>query len=401
MTRSAKPGHDFPMHVSVQEAREELAALLPPPELETVPLTRALGRTLAAPLSALVSHPSATESALDGIACREADTLGAASSAPARLRVVGESRAGVPFSGSVGPGECARIYTGAPMPAGSDAICPVEQLTDDGPDHVLLSRPASPGDVRPEGGDFRSGDRVMDAGLLLSAPRVALAAALGHQSLPVRRRLRVALLSTGDEVVEPGQPLLPGQVYDSNSYGLAAMLQESGCEVVPLGHAPDSVDALEAAIAQAGGADLLVTSGGVSMGKYDFMRDLLVGHGRVAFWKVRMRPGGPAILGGWKGLPVIGLPGNPVSSLVVFHVIVRPALTGQPLQALTLRAATPFRALGDKEAFWRGVIRGGQVYDYGQQGSGILRSLSDAGALVVVPEGQPVAAGDDVQVILL
>lgn len=377
-----------------------LAALLPAPGTETVALDRALGRTLAAPLPALVSHPSATESALDGIACSEADTVGAAPGAPARLRVVGESRAGAPFTGTVGPGECARIYTGAPMPAGTDAICPVEELVDDGPD-VLLRRAASPADVRPEGGDFRAGDPVMAAGLHLNAPRVALAAALGHRDVPVRRRRRVALLSTGDEVVEPGEPLSAGQVYDSNRYGLAAMLRESGCDVLMLGHAPDSPDALHAAIERAGGADLLVTSGGVSMGKYDFMRDLLIEHGRVAFWKVRMRPGGPALLGGWQGLPVIGLPGNPVSSLVVFHVIVRPALTGQPVQALTLRAATPFRALPDKTAFWRGVIDGGQVRDYGKQGSGILRSLSDAGALVIVPEGQPVAAGDDVQVVLL
>lgn len=391
---------EFAMHVSVDEARARLAALLPPRGPETVPLERALGRTLSAPLAALVSHPSATESALDGIACRAADTLTATPGAPARLRVVGESRAGVPFAGTVCPGEAARIYTGAPLPPGADAICPVEELADDG-DHVLLRRPASPGDVRHEGGDFRAGEVVLPAGLPLSAPRVALAAALGHAEVPVDRPLRVALLSTGDEVVEPGTPLRPGQVYDSNRFGLAAMLREAGCEVVNLGHAPDSVPALEAALARAGGADVLVTSGGVSMGKYDFVRDLLMEHGRVDFWKVRMRPGGPAILGGWRGLPVIGLPGNPVSSLVVFHVIVRPALTGQPVQTLTLRAGTPFRALGDKTAFWRGVIRGGTVHDYGAQGSGILRSLGEAGALVLVPEGQPVAAGDDVQVVLL
>lgn len=388
------------MHVSVEQAREMLAALLPAPATETVGLSDALGRTLAAPMAALVSHPSATESALDGIACREADTLTATAAAPVRLRVVGESRAGVPFTGTVGEGECTRIYTGAPMPPGTDAICPVEELMDDS-DDVLLRRPASPGDVRPEGGDFRAGDDVMAAGLLLTAPRVALAAALGHRELAVRRRHRVALLSTGDEVVEPGEPLSAGQVYDSNRYGLAAMLRECGCDVLMLGHAPDSPDALHAAIESAGGADLLVTSGGVSMGRYDFMRDLLIEHGRVAFWKVRMRPGGPALLGGWQGLPVIGLPGNPVSSLVVFHVIVRPALTGRPVQSLTLRAATSFRALPDKTAFWRGVIDGGTVRDYGRQGSGILRSLSDADALVIVPEGRAVAAGDDVQVVLL
>ncbi|WP_202912882.1 molybdopterin molybdotransferase MoeA [Deinococcus kurensis] len=391
----------FPMHVSVTDARAYLTALLPPRTAETVPLAQAYGRTLAHDVPALVSHPSATESALDGIAAREADTLAATPDAPARLRVIGESRAGAAFTGTVGAGECVRIYTGAPLPAGADAICPVEQLSDDGPDGVLLRRAASPADVRHEGGDFRAGEVVLHAGQRLTAPRLALAAALGHAELSVQCRLRVALLSTGDEVVTPGQPLTPGQVYDSNSVGLHAMLLEAGCEVLPLGHAPDSPQALQAAIDAAGGADVLLTSGGVSMGKYDFMRDLLVEQGRVSFWKVRMRPGGPAILGGWNGLPVFGLPGNPVSSLVVFHVIVRPALTGQPPQTLRLRAATPFRALPDKTAFWRGVIDGGTVRDYGQQGSGILRSLSDADALVIVPEGQPAQPGDDVDVILL
>ncbi|CAM3192836.1 gephyrin-like molybdotransferase Glp [Deinococcus saxicola] len=399
------------MHVSVAEAREMLAALLPELETETVPVAQALGRTLAADLEALVSHPSATESALDGIAAREADTLTASAEAPVRLKIVGESRAGMPFGGRVGAGECVRIYTGAPLPEGADAICPVEQLADEesaddgpeyvGPEYVHLLRPASPADVRPEGGDFRAGETVMRAGLRLSAPRVALAVALGHAKLPVRRKLRVALLSTGDEVIEPGLPLQAGQVYDSNRVGLSAMLGESGCEVIELGHAPDSPASLQAAIAGAGGADVLLTSGGVSMGKYDFMRDLLIERGRVSFWKVRMRPGGPAILGGWNGLPVFGLPGNPVSSLVVFHVIVRPALTGQPVQSLKLRAATPFRGLKDKTAFWRGVIKDGEVGDYGPQGSGILRSLSDANALVIVPEGGGVQAGDAVDVVLL
>ncbi|MBZ9714684.1 molybdopterin molybdotransferase MoeA [Deinococcus multiflagellatus] len=392
---------DFPMHVTVPQARAHLAALLPTLGHETVPLAQAAGRTLAADLPALVSHPSATESALDGIAAREADTLLARPEAPVRLRMVGESRAGVPFAGSVGPGECVRIYTGAPLPPGTDAICPVEQLTEDGADHVALRRPARPGDVRAEGGDFRAGDVVLRAGTPLTPARLALAAALGHAEVPVRRRLRVALLSTGDEVVLPGQPLRPGQVYDSNSVGLRALLAECGCEVMPLGHAPDSPAALAATLEQAGGADLLLSSGGVSMGRYDFLRDLLLERGQVSFWKVRMRPGGPALLGRWNGLPVFGLPGNPVSSLVVFEVIVRPVLTGQAPHPLRLRAATPFAALPDKTAFWRAVLRDGAAHDYGAQGSGILRSLSEAQALVVVPEGQAVAAGDEVEVLLL
>ena len=388
------------MFVSVDEARALLGELLPERQSETVPLRRAYGRTLAADLVALVSHPSATESALDGIACREADTLTASKATPTRLRLIGESRAGAAFAGSIGAGQAIRIYTGAPLPAGTDAICPVEQLRDDGED-VLLLRPAAPGDVRQEGGDFKAGETVLRAGVRLTPSRVALAAALGHAEVPTLRPLKVAVMSTGDEVVEPGQPLEPGQVYNSNAYGLIGMLEEAGCQAVLLPAVPDSPSALEEALASIGGADVLLTSGGVSMGKYDFVRDLLIHQGKVSFWKVRMRPGGPAMLGGWKGLPVFGLPGNPVSSLVVFHVIVRPALTGQALTVLRLRAATPFRGLSDKTAFWRAEIRGGEVHDYGKQGSGVLRSLSDAGALVIVPEGGAAAVGDEVEVVLM
>lgn len=174
----------FPMHVSVAQARELFAALLPAPPVVTLPLRKALGCTLGADLTALVSHPSATESALDGIACREADTLTASAGAPVALRVVGESRAGEPFAGEVGPGECVRIYTGAPLPPGTDAICPVEQLREgEGTSAVErgtveLLRPARPGDVRPEGGDFHAGETVMSAGLRLTPARLALAAAL-------------------------------------------------------------------------------------------------------------------------------------------------------------------------------------------------------------------------------
>lgn len=377
-----------------------LADLLPPPQTETVGVAEAAGRYLAEDLAARVSHPSATESALDGIACREADTLGASPDSPTHLRVVGESRAGVPFAGQVGAGECVRIYTGAPVPRGADAICPVEQLEDEGEEGVLLLRPASPGDVRPEGGDFQVGEVVLHGGVRLTPARLALAVSLGHASVPVRRRLRVAVLSTGDEVREPGTPLAPGQVYDSNRYGLSAMIRDAGCEVIDLGHSPDSPERLAELIDGVGGADVLLTSGGVSMGKYDFMRDLLLEQGRVSFWKVRLRPGGPAMLGGWRGLPVFGLPGNPVSSLVVFQVIVRPALTGEAPFTLRLRAATPFRAIADKAAYWRGNVQGGTVSDYGKQGSGVLRSLADTGALVIVPEGQPVAVGEEVEVML-
>lgn len=393
------------MFVSVEDARAHLHALLPTRPHETLPLQAALGRTLADSVMARVSHPGADNSALDGVACREADTRAATTGTPVRLRVVGESRAGAAHAGTVGPGECVRIYTGATLPAGADAICPVEQLVDDGPHHVLLRRPARKEDVRRAGEDFQSGQTVLPAGARLTPSRLALAAAAGHAELPVWRPWRVGLLSTGDEIIAPGQPLQAGQVYDSNSAGLHALLREDGCEVLPLGHAPDSPEALSAVLEGTGGVDLLLSSGGVSMGRYDFLRDLLIERGQVSFWKIRMRPGGPALLGTWNGLPVLGLPGNPVSSLVVYSVVARPVLTGGPLRTVRLRAATAFRSLPDRAAYWRGVVgqgaEAGQVRDVGAQGSGMLRALSDADALVVVPEGQSVNVGDEVEVILL
>lgn len=388
------------MNVSIQEAQNALKQLLPTQQTKHKPLKEALNCILAQDLQAKVSHPSTTESALDGIACREADTLEATAQAPVSLRLVGESRAGEPFTGKVGAGECIRIYTGAPLAIGTDAICPVEQLEEIEGNHIQLLRPAKKRDVRPEGDDFSIGETVLQAGLPLTPARLALAAALGYAQVPVFAPLRVALLSTGDEVIEPGQPLKPGQVYDSNSVGLSAMLQECGCQVIPLGRAPDHIEALQDQLDQAGGADLLLTSGGVSMGKYDFMRDLLIEHGEVAFWKVRMRPGGPALLGKWNKLPVFGLPGNPVSSLVVFQVIVRPVLTRQPPFSITCQSASAFKSQPNKTIFARAIVQGRQVSAHHKQSSSVLRSLSESNALVIVPEDQDIQALDWVEVIL-
>ncbi|MFC6591107.1 gephyrin-like molybdotransferase Glp [Deinococcus lacus] len=348
-----------------------------------------------------MSHPSAPVSALDGVACRQVDTLAATHEQPVRLRLAGESRAGSPGWEPLGPGECARIYTGAPLPPGADAICPVEQLGSGAPEGwVDLLRPARPEDVRPLGEDFGAGEMVLPPGRL-TPERLALAAALGHAAVPVLRPWRVALLSTGDEVKEPGEPLLPGEVYDSNRVGLRALLSECGCGVLDLGHAPDHPGALAERLESLGGADLLLTSGGVSMGRYDFVRDLLLERGKVDFWKVRMRPGGPVMLGTWADTPVLALPGNPVSSLVVFQVLARPALTGEGLHRVWLRAGSRFSSLPDKTLFVRATCTGGTVQPYPRQSSGVLRSLSESQALAVIPEGQDKAPGDEVEVLLL
>ncbi|MFC6618654.1 gephyrin-like molybdotransferase Glp [Deinococcus radiophilus] len=391
----------FAQFISLAEAQSAVQQVLPVPEREWVAPEQAYGRRLAESLAARTAHPSATESALDGIAARLEDTRMASEQSPVTLRGVGESRAGEAYSGEVGPGECVRIYTGAPLPSGADAICPVERLEFGAEGEVRLLAPARREDVRPLGDDFVAGDELLPAGVRLTPARVALAVAGGHAALPVRRRWRVVLLSTGDEVRAPGTPLNPGEVYDSNRYGLRGLLHECGAEVLDLGHAPDSVNDLAARLDAAGGADLLLTSGGVSMGRYDFMRDLLMERGEVTFWKVRLKPGGPTLLGRWNGLSVLGLPGNPVSSLVVFELLVRPALTGEELRTVRLRAAAPFAAAGDKVAFWRGELRGGEVAPYPKQSSGVLRSLSDARVLVRVDPGQQVQAGDELDVLLL
>lgn len=392
-------GPTVPPPVTLEEAQSAVAAALPPLDAapEWVRPEAAYGRRLAQTLRAKAAHPSADESALDGIAARAQDTQ----APPVTLRVVGESRAGTPFSGTVGAGECVRIYTGAPLPGGADAICPVEQLLFPDPQTARLLSPARPQDVRRCGEDFRPGDELLAAGTPLTPARVALAVAGGFDLLPAARQVRVALLSTGDELRAPGEPLRSGEVYDSNRYGLRGQLQAWGAEVLDLGRAPDDIDALAARLDSAGGADLLLTSGGVSMGRYDFMRDLLLERGEVTFWKMRVKPGGPALLGRWRGLSVLGLPGNPVSSLVAAALLLQPALTGEGPRQAVLRAGAAFSAVEGKTAFWRGEVRGGEVFPYPKQSSGVLRSLSDASVLVRTDPGQTVSPGAEVTVLWL
>jgi molybdopterin molybdotransferase len=281
---------------------------------EEVPLLEAYGRTLAEDVVSLVDHPSADNSALDGYACREADTLTATKENPVRLKLTGEVQAGSLYEGEVGQGCAVSIYTGAPMPGGADAIVPVE-VAEEREGEVLVYRPASPGDVRPRAQDLKAGESYLPKGLFLTAARVGVAAAMGHAVLKVARRPRVGILSTGDEVFEPGTPIREGQLYNANGYSVAGLVREAGGVPVVLPRALDEPQALKRAIEGVGGIDLLLTSGGVSMGKYDLVRDLLLDEGTVHFWKIAVRPGGPAMFGEWRNLPVFGLPGNPVSSL--------------------------------------------------------------------------------------
>lgn len=428
------------MHLDLTEARKQLQNVLPALDTEICPLLQAQGRRLAQDIHARVSHPNLSESALDGIACWVSDSQNATAKQPAALKIVGESRAGQPFTGKLNSGECIRIYTGAPIPLSctshihqeqatqttqhttttqtTDAllgICPVEELEWQD-EYALLKRPAFAKDIRHQGDDFRTGDLLLSQGQLLGPTQLALAASAGWHELQVYRRWRVGLLSTGDEVVPVGQPLQAGQVYDSNHVGLWALLEQSGCEIIDLGHAPDHPEQLaeqlsisqpipqSQASAQSSTQplDFILSSGGVSMGKYDFLRQLLFEQGEVIFWKVNIRPGGPALLGRWNGLPVIGLPGNPVSSLVVFQVLVNPVLQGQnTLPTLRLKTTQELRSLPNKTAFWRGNINGSWVTQARSQGSGMLSVLGHSNALIIVPAGQQIQAGDEVDVMVL
>lgn len=402
----------YQTQISVPEALTRLQARAHKLGREEVPLGAALGRTLAAPLRSRVDHPNLDNSALDGYACRAADTEAASRSAPVALSLVGDVPAGSTYPGIVGPGEAVAIYTGAPIPAGADAIIGVE-LTERRETSVTLFRPASPRDIRPRAQDLKAGEIYLEAGRTLGAAEIAVAAAMGHAVLPVVRRPRVGILATGDELVEPGDPIRDGQVYNSNSYGLAALVAQAGGEPVPLPNVRDDLGLLENALNDLQ-LDLLLTSGGVSMGRYDFVRDLLFDKGTVHFWKVAMKPGGPVLFGSFRGLDVLGLPGNPVSSLVVFTLLGRAYLaaalgSSDPLPyhaRLSATAETPFAGSGFKETFARatltlGVERGYLAASTGSQSSGVLRSLLVADALAVVPPHMGIEIGERLEVIPL
>lgn len=390
----------------------EAAPLLPS---ETVALADGLGRVLAADLASRCDHPGIDNSALDGYACLLEDTVSATEETPVRLHVVGESAAGRPFPGELGSGEAVRIYTGATVPTGADGIVPVEASHEPGAgdDTVDLLQPASSADIRQRAEDLACGTVYLRSGQRLDAGDLALAAAMGHPSVPVVRRPRVALLTTGDEIVEPGAPLRAGEVYDSNAFSLAALAQAAGAEPVRLPRVGDDVAALERALGQVGAVDLLLTSGGVSMGRYDLVRDLLFDRGNVLFWKVAMKPGGPALFGRWGDLPVLGLPGNPVSGMVVFLVLARSFIdaalgrTDPPpyFDRRHAQAQSPFRATAGKESLARARVsyRGADILaaPLASQSSGVVRSMAEADALAVVPPGRDVEAGEPLEVIPL
>ena len=404
----------YKTQISIREAIDIVRGHAPVMPVEWVRLEQAYHRTLAQDLSSKVDHPSCDNSALDGFACREADTLTASAREPVRLKVVGEVPAGSRFEGKVEQGQAVAIYTGAPVPQGADAIVAVED-SENADGDVLIKRPARPQDIRYRAQDIAAGDVILRAGLSLNAASVGVAASMGYRELPVYKRPRIGILSTGDEVIEPGEAIRDGQVYNSNSFSVAGLVERSGGEAVILPRAIDDPETLRNSIEAVDGLDLLVTSGGVSMGNYDFVRDLAFNEGEVHFWKVAVRPGGPALFASWGDLPIFGLPGNPVSSMVVYYLVtsafVHAALnSSEPLnydRRYRAKAASDFKGAGFKEAFRRASLAFNmesaqfEVASTGNQSSGILTSMIKGECLTVVPAHQDVAAGEFLDVIPL
>lgn len=404
--------------LSVDQARAAIAAALSPVrQHERVPLLAALGRVLAEDVVSPIDVPAHDNSAMDGYAFSGADL---APDGETVLRVVGSTVfAGTAQIGAIGPGSCVRIMTGAVMPPGLDTVVPQELCRLDGDLVRVASGVLRRGENRRHRGeDLAQGRAALTAGRWLRPADLGLIASLGQAEVSVCRRLRVALFSTGDELRLPGEPLAPGCIYDSNRYSLMAALTRLGVEIIDLGRVADDRAALAATLDEAiARADVVMTSGGVSVGDADHTRELLATRGEVGFWKVAMRPGRPFAFGplraeAGRGAWLFALPGNPVAALVTFYALAREALLSlagarEPaLPRLRARSEAAIRKRPGRTEFQRGIVTpapsgGWQVRITGAQGAGILRSMSEANALVVLGHEQgSVAAGDEVEVWL-
>ena len=390
---------------TVEEHQAVVNALLRALPEETVPVAEAHGRVLARDVAAAVGLPGFDNSAMDGYAARCAEL----ERTPVTMRVADDIPAGRTDVVPLAAGTVQRIMTGAPLPAGADVVVPVE-LTDGGTDVVeIRDCPAAGTHLRAAGEDIAAGAVALQAGSPLGAAQLGLAAAVGVTALPVRRKPRVLVLSTGSELVAPGQPLLPGQIYESNSQLLVAAVEDAGGEARRLHFVPDDVDQfLTTVSAEVASADLLITSGGVSAGAYEVVKDAFRELGTVEFAKVGMQPGGPQGAGTVEGVPVVTLPGNPVSAFVSFEVFVRPALrramgyTHPDRLHVPARLTGPLRSPAERRQFLRGRFDGGSVSQVGGPGSHLVAHLARANCLVVVPEDvTELPAGAEVDVVLI
>ncbi|WP_034300127.1 gephyrin-like molybdotransferase Glp [Herbaspirillum sp. RV1423] len=410
-----------PEAMTVPQAQQIIHDYVQPiASVERVAIRSALDRTLAADITSTIDVPANDNSAMDGYALRSADIVAGETLV---LRIVGSVHAGQQFDGGVAAGECVRIMTGAAMPADCDTVVPQEFTEGRTADTVAIPAGSSISPIRPgdnrrlRGEDLRNGQVALRAGKILRPADIGLLASLGVVEVSVQRRLRVAFFSTGDELRSVGEPLDPGCVYDSNRYTLYGMLTRLGCEIIDMGVVKDDPVAMEAAFRSAcEHADAVITSGGVSVGVADYTKQTMTKLGDMLFWKIGMRPGRPMAFGRiasqGRGAYLFGLPGNPVAVMVSFYFFVRDALlrmmgaTASPLPRLHATSLSAIRKKPGRTEYQRGILAADSDGEWkvkltGAQGSGILRSMSDANCIIVLDDAQgDIAAGDKVRVVL-
>ena len=403
--------------ISVEEALEKVLSYVNVLREEERPILDCPGQVLAEDIYSPLNVPPLDNTAMDGYAVRSRDTQDASRQSPRFLRVIDTVTAGSISRHEVKPGTAIRIMTGAPIPKGADSVVRFEDT--DEPQRKgtfaeigILCEVEVGSDIRRAGEDIAQGSIVLRQGTTIRPSEIGVLASLGRDTVKVIRRPVVAILATGDELVDINQPLPPGKIYNSNTYSVAALVVRYGGVPKIIGVALDSEDSLVAKLHMALDSDMLITTGGVSMGDYDVVKDILASEGEIVFWQVRMKPGKPLAFGRIKGIPHLGLPGNPVSSMVTFELFARPAILKmmgkKNLAKPTIEAIieNPVVNSDERRIFARAVVekRGGQYFARltGPQGSGILTSMTLANGLVLVPEDKAsVAAGDMVQVMML
>ena len=404
-TVSCLDGYD-PDALRVDKAREAILACLSPiGDVEPVPIQKALGRVLAEDIVPRINVPAHDNSAMDGYAVRFSDL-------ERPLKEIGTALAGKPFHGKLGAGECVRIMTGAVMPQGADTVVIQEIVKKEGERITVPPGQKKAQNVRYAGEDLKIGVAVLKPGVLLKPADIGLIASLGIGEVRVKRRLRVAFFATGDELASIGTPLKEGEIYDSNRYTVHGMLARLGVEAIDMGVVRDDPAQLEKAFRQASEkADVVITTGGVSVGEADFIRQMMAKLGEVLFWKIAMRPGRPMAFGRIGNSYLFGLPGNPVAVMVTFYQFVRDALlhlsgrSDAPFPLLQAIAAENMRKVPGRTEYQRGVLFKDRdqwkVRTTGQQGSGVLRSMSEANCFIVLEhERGSIKAGETVSVQL-
>ena len=399
---------DRPYFITVDEARAICQQTLPPLRTERLPIEACTGRVLSEDVASKVNDPPFDNSAMDGFACRFDETA----TYPCTLTVVGlQAASGENEPIEVGPGEAVRIMTGAPMPPGADAVLPIERC-DVNEGNVVLLEPPKPHFIRKLGENLRQGTVALTKGQRLTPARIGLCATMGYASVPVFERLNIAIVSTGDELKSPGEPLAHGEIYESNSYGLAGLVEWAGHTPVRFSAVADSMGALRQALNEAATTcDLILTSGGVSMGEFDYVRRIMEEEGDVHFWRMKIRPGSPPLFGLWNDTPLFGLPGNPVSSHVVFRMLVAPYLrhalgTDGPKEwKVRARLCDPVKSTKDCMTLRRVTLtsteEGMMAHQPRHQGSGNLESLASASGLTLLQPGQSGEAGAWIDVLVL